>query len=72
MICFVSKHIINSVLHVENGAIFLNATYVSLFAVTLISPVIKINASEESQRLGLIISVSSLMELFWLYLSFAV
>ena len=35
-----------SVLHVENGAQFLNETSVSLFAVTVILPVTKINASE--------------------------
>ena len=35
-----------SVLHVENGAQFLNATYVLLSAVTVISRVTKINASE--------------------------
>ena len=35
-----------SALHAENGAQFLNATCLSLFAVTVISPVSKINASE--------------------------
>ena len=34
------------VLHVENGAQFLNATSVSLFAVTVIFPVTKTNSSE--------------------------
>ena len=33
-------------LHVENEAQFLNAASVSLFAVTVISPETKINASE--------------------------
>ena len=33
-------------LHVENGVRFLNATSVLLFAVTVISPVPKIDASE--------------------------
>ena len=44
MICFVNKQI--TVLDVENDAQFLNATSVSLFAVTAIFPVTKINASE--------------------------
>ena len=35
-----------SVLHVENSAQFLNATFVSLFAVTAMSAVTKINESE--------------------------
>ena len=35
-----------SVLHVENGTQYLNATSASLFVVILISPVTKINASE--------------------------
>ena len=35
-----------SVLHVENGAQFLNPTSMSLSAVTIISPVAKTNASE--------------------------
>ena len=60
-----------SALHVEEkGAQFLNATSVSLSAVTALSPVTKINASEWS--LDLMLSVSSVTELFWLYLSFSV
>ena len=35
-----------SVLHVENGVQFLNASCVSTSATTVISPVTKINASE--------------------------
>ena len=38
----------------------------------LISPVTKINASEKSQKLNLILSASNFIELIWLYLSFAV
>ena len=34
------------VVHVENGEQFLNITFVSLFASTVIFPVPKINASE--------------------------
>ena len=48
-----------SVVHVENGAQYLNATSVSLFAVTVIFPVAKTNASEESQRLDWILTVSN-------------
>ena len=35
-----------SVLYVENGAQFLNTTFVSLFAATAISPLTKAGASE--------------------------
>ena len=61
-----------SILDVENGSQFLNASSVLLLAVTAIFPVNKINASEFSQRLDLILSVSKCIELFWLYLTFAV
>ena len=61
-----------SVVHVENGAQFLNATSVSLLAATVIFPVTKINASEQSQRLDLIVSVSNLIISPGLYLPFAV
>ena len=53
-----------SVLHIENDAQFLNAMSVPLFAVTVIFPVTKINASEESPRLDLILSVSNFREVF--------
>ena len=46
MIWFINKYIIIFVLHVENGAQFLNAPSVLLFAVTSIFPVTKIKASE--------------------------
>ena len=47
MIWFISKKAsLISVLHVENGAQFSNATFVSFPAFTVISPVTKINASE--------------------------
>ena len=59
-------------MHVENGAQFLKATSLLLFAATFISPVTKINASEYSQRLDLMLSVSNLTKLFWSYLPFAV
>ena len=42
------------------------------FAFTFISPVTKVNASELLQKRDLIPSDSNLIELFWLYLSFAV
>ena len=60
------------VVHAENGAQFLNATFVSLAAFTLTFPVTKINASEYSQRLDLIVSVSNLIVVPGLYLPFAV
>ena len=41
-----SKNTLISVLHVENGTQFLNATSVLLFAATAISLKTKINASE--------------------------
>ena len=56
-----------SVLNVGNGAHFLNATSVLLPAVTVISPVTKINVSKQSQRLGLILSLSNFIELFRFY-----
>ena len=59
-------------MHVENGAQFLNATSELLFAVTVMSPVTKINAPEKSQKLDLILSISNFIELFRLYLPFAV
>ena len=59
-------------MHAENGAQFLTATNASLSAITVVSPITKINASEQSQRFDLTCSVSNFMELFWLYLSFAV
>ena len=51
-----------SVLYVENGAQFLNATFVSLFAATAISPLTKLGASEQSKRLDLMFSASNLIE----------
>ena len=56
-----------TVLHAENGAQFINATPVSLFAATVIFPATKINASEYSQRLELIVSLSNLIALPCLY-----
>ena len=61
-----------SVLHVENDAQVLNQTSASLSAVTVISLITKIYASEYSQKIDLILSVSNLIELVWLYLPFAV
>ena len=43
-----------------------------MFAATVIFPVTKVNASEQSQRLDLIISVSRVIDLFLSYLPFAV
>ena len=60
------------VLQVENRAQLLNATFVLLFAVTVIFPVTKINASEKSERVDLIVSVSNLIVSPFLYLSFVV
>ena len=48
----------------KNGAQFLNATSVLLSAFTVMSHVTKINTSEQSQRLDLILSVSILIEFF--------
>ena len=62
MVYLVNKHIID-VLHVENGARFLNATSVLSSAFTVIFPVTKIYASEEPQRLDSILSVSNLIVL---------
>ena len=57
-------------MHVENGAQLLNATSVLLFAATVISPVTK--CIRIIQRLDLMLSVSNLIELFWLCLLFVV
>ena len=40
------KTLLISALHVKNGAQFVNATFILLFAPTVISNVTKINASE--------------------------
>ena len=56
------------VVHVENGAQFLNATSVSLAAFTVTFPATRINSSEYSQRLDLIVSVSNLIVLPALHL----
>ena len=53
-------------MHVENGAQVVNAITVLLSGVTVISPVTKIKASKQSQRLDLILSVWNLVELFYL------
>ena len=45
----------------KNGAQFLNATSALLPAFTVMSHVTKINTSEQSQRLDLILSVSILI-----------
>ena len=45
MICFIMKHVINLCLTCKNGAQFLNATFLLLFAFTVKSHVTKTNAS---------------------------
>ena len=66
MICFINKNI-----NAENGAQFLNATSVLLSVFTVISPVTKINASKQTQRLHLILSKSNEIESYRLYFHFA-
>ena len=66
MICFINKNI-----NAENGAQFLNATSVLLSVFTVISPVTKINVSEQTQRLHLILSKSNVIESYRLYFHFA-
>ena len=56
----------------KNVVVFIQTTSVLLSTVTVISPVTKINASENSRRHDLILSVSDLIEFYRLYLSFAV
>ena len=52
----------------KNGAQFLNATSALLPAFTVMSHVTKINTSEQSQRLDLILSVSILIEFFVVFI----